>query len=271
MKLAEHVVLVLGLACMGGTFAGAASPNTTPQPPQPIPTLSVPTVATDGLNAPVPQPREDSKDPVGAIKIISEAAIKSAEADVEIVKWIFTEIAVLAALLGFLGVTTYAKARKLVQKKAKEESENLSELRLSISQMMATQYFIEDKHGPLIALVDKIRAMQPSDQGYSEKSSELKSIVKAIIEDLNRMREYDKIWNRLAPTREPRWAALIDGWHGFALHSDGRHHEAIPYLQRAIQLSTRRDPQRRSAEPVNYTTWPAVTQSWGKTNRPLPT
>lgn len=70
--------------------------------------------------------------------------------------------------------------------------------------MMTIQNFIVANHDPLTSLADEIRAMQPSDQGYSEKSSNLESMAKQVIEDLNRMREQDKVSNRLVPNREPR-------------------------------------------------------------------
>ena len=107
MKLAKHVVLALGLAYTGGTFADATSPNTTPQPSQAIPALPVPTAA-GGPNAPAAQAREDSKDAVESIKTIAEAAIKSAEDDVEIVKWIFS--AILAAIAGLAAGTGRRRA-----------------------------------------------------------------------------------------------------------------------------------------------------------------
>lgn len=120
--------------------------------------------------------------------------------------------------------------------------------------MMTIQNFIVANHDSLTSLAEEIRAMQPLDQDYAEKSSNLESMAKQVIEDLNRMREHDKVSNQLAPNLEPRWAAWIDGWHGFALHKVGRGEEAIPYLDRAIQLSRGRDQsakRRRASHLYN--------------------
>lgn len=112
--------------------------------------------------------------------------------------------------------------------------------------MMTFQNFIMVNYQILTALAKEIRAMEPSDKGYLEKCSSLKSVGKQIIDDLNRMREHDKELNRVAPNQELRWAAWIDGWHGLTLHSVGLGKEAIPYLDRAIQLSRGRDQSAKA-------------------------
>jgi len=208
---------------------GAPSPTlplrTRRQPPQAILASSVPTAAT-GQIAPAAQAREDPKDAVIAIKTIAELAIKSVEADVDTVKWIVTAIfsamAGLVALLGFLGFRTFNESLTLVQKKAEEGSENLATLGSSISEMMTIQNFIEANHGRLTSLADEIRATQPSDQGYSEKSSKLESIAKQIIDDLNRMREYDKVLNRAALGRTRRKSDPLPGARHPAIERRGR-------------------------------------------------
>lgn len=155
-------------------------------------------------------------------------------------------LGVVGSVLGFLGFKTFKESRELVQKKAEEESENLSALRSSIGLMMTFQNFIMVNHPILTSLAKDIRAMQPSDKSYSEKRSRLKSVAEQIIDDLNRMREHDKELNRVAPNQEPRWAAWINGWHGLTLHSAGQSKQAIPYLDRAIQLSRGRDQSAKN-------------------------
>lgn len=182
------------------------------------------------------------------LKQISEVAtqaIKSAQADVETVKWIFVAVTTLLGIVGiligvggYLGFKSLAEVKEYFKKELASDVQQLTLLRKALGRALVQQDIIDGNHSNLVNLENRRRSLELATPSEPSKKNELaaleeerKATGERILEDLKELQVL------LKQIESERWDVWHYGIYGVTLHLLSRYKDAREYLQIACNLA----------------------------------